>query len=344
MIRRRGVLFVAVLGLGIHVTAAPTPAQAPVTIKLATIAPAASPVYQALTAMGDEWNTSTGGRVKLTVYAGGVQGDEPSVVKMMRPGVDGVQAALLTAPGLAGVDDAVNALEMPFFLQSDAEMQGVLKTLAPVIATRLDAKGLHVLNWDSLGWIQLFSKKPVRTLGDLRTAKLFTTSGDDRMVQWYTANGFQPVPLKATDIPTQLKLATGLIDATPMPPSVALVLQVFRDAPNMLEIGVAPLLGATVVSHDTWNRISAEDRAHMLEAAAAMDAKLMAGAPRLDAAAVGLMQAQGLTVTKLDAAGAAEFRAAAADLLKTMRGGMVPADVYDLAVRARDAFRKSAGK
>lgn len=341
MIRWPAVLLLAAAGAAIRVTASPAPVQAPVTVKLATIAPANSPVFQALTAMGDEWDKATAGRVKLVLYAGGVQGDEPAVAKMMRPGVDGMQAALLTAPGLAGVDDAVSALEMPFFLQSDAEMQAVLKALAPVLAKRLDAKGLHVLNWDSLGWIQLFSKQPIRGLADLKAARLFTTSGDDRMAQWYIANGFKPVPLKPTDAPSQLKLAAGMIDAVPMPPSVALVMQVFRDAPNMLEIGVAPLLGATVISNDTWNRIAPEDRAKMTESAAAMEAKIMSGAPKLDSLAVGLMQSQGLKVTKLDVAGAEEFRAAAAALLKTMRGGMVPADVFDLAVQARDAYRKS---
>jgi len=30
--------------------------------------------------------------------------------------------------------------------------------------------------------------------------------------------------------------------------------------------------------------------------------------------------------------------------VKTMRGGMVPADIYDAALQARDAYRKSRGK
>ena len=47
---------------------------------------------------------------------------------------------------------------------------------------------------------------------------------------------------------------------------------------------------------------------------------------------------------KLDAKAAAEFRAAADQLASTMRGNMVPADIYDMAVQERDAFRKSKGK
>jgi hypothetical protein len=56
------------------------------------------------------------------------------------------------------------------------------------------------------------------------------------------------------------------------------------------------------------------------------------------------MTKYGLQVTKLDAKAEAEFRAAATELVKTMRGGMVPADIYDAAVQARDAFRKTKGK
>ena len=56
------------------------------------------------------------------------------------------------------------------------------------------------------------------------------------------------------------------------------------------------------------------------------------------------MTKRGLQVIKLDPKAAAEFRSAATELVKTMRGGMVPADIYDAAVQERDAFRKSKGK
>jgi len=63
-----------------------------------------------------------------------------------------------------------------------------------------------------------------------------------------------------------------------------------------------------------------------------------------DAASIKQMQARGLQVITLDPKAAAEFRSAASELVKTMRGGMVPADIYDAALQARDAYRKSRGK
>ena len=172
--------------------------------------------------MGAEWEAKTSGRVKLTVYAGGTQGSEDATIRMMRPGVDQLQANLLMLPGLAIIDEAFNVFGIPFFFQSDAEGQYVLEKLTPMLEKRLEAKGFKLLAWGSAGWVQLFSKKPLTTLADVKAAKLFTSQGDDRMVQWYKANGFHPVALAAGDIPAQLKLTTGMIDAAPRPPYPAL--------------------------------------------------------------------------------------------------------------------------
>ena len=163
------------------------------------------------------------------------------------------------------------------------------------------------------------------------------------MVQWYKANGFQPVALSANDIPAQLKIRTGMIDTAPSPPYGALVLQFFRDAPYMLDIRVGPLLGATVITTESWNRIAEGDRAKMSEAARAMEQTLRANVSKVDASSIVEMQKRGLTVTKVDGAALAEFRSSAEKLAPTMRGTIVPADIYDLALRERNAFRQARG-
>jgi hypothetical protein len=53
------------------------------------------------------------------------------------------------------------------------------------------------------------------------------------------------------------------------------------------------------------------------------------------------MVARGLQVITLDPKAAAEFRNAATQLNQSMRGSMVPADIYDMAAQERDAVRKS---
>ena len=323
---------------------APALGRAPVTIKLATQAPVNSAWHKALLDMGAEWDAKTSGRVKLTVYAGGTQGDELSTIRMMRPGVDQLQGNLLMVSGLGQIDSAFDVFGMPFFFQSDEETAYVQQKLTPMLEQRLDAKGFRLLSWGSAGWVQLFSKKPLKTLDEVKQAKLFTSQGDDRMVQWYKTNGFHPVALSANDIPAQLKLTTGMIDTAPMPPYPALVLQVFRDAKFMLDVRVSPLVGAIVVTKTAWGKIDPADQKIVVDGAKAFERRVMADAPKLDADSVTTMKARGLTVTTSDPKANAEFHAAAEKLVATMRGGMVPADVFDMALREREAFRKSKGK
>ena len=71
---------------------------------------------------------------------------------------------------------------------------------------------------------------------------------------------------------------------------------------------------------------------------------MLASAPRQDATAITDMRTRGLTVTTLGPAAAAEFRTEAEKLKTSMRGTMVPIDIYDLALAERDTFRKSKGK
>ena len=91
-----------------------------------------------------------------------------------------------------------------------------------------------MLHWGVAGWARIFSKQPLRDFQGAAASKLYTTAGNDRFVQWYKQNGFHPVALSFNDIPAQLKLRTGMIDAVPSPPLGALLLQFFRDAPYLL--------------------------------------------------------------------------------------------------------------
>jgi TRAP-type C4-dicarboxylate transport system substrate-binding protein len=316
-------------------------AAAQTTIRVATQAPVNSSYHKTLLDLGAEWEAKTSGRVKMTVYAGGTQGSEEATLRMMRPGVDQLQGNLLTQAGLSSIDDAFSVFGIPFFFASNAEGQHVLERLAPMLEKRMDAKGFKVLAWGSAGWVQLFSKNPINTLADVKAAKLFTTQGDDRMTQWYKQNGFRPVALNSGDIPAQMRLSTGMIDAAPMPPYLALLMQVFRDAKYMLDVDVAPLFGALVITNSTWNKISAADQAVMVASAKLAQARLLGEATKLDETSIATMKTRGLTVTTPDAKALASFRAEADRLVATIKGTLVPADIYDLAQRERDAYRKT---
>ena len=313
-------------------------AQAPVNIRLATLAPENSPWSKALRSMGAAWEKDTDKRVQLTVYAGTIPSESSAIARMA---VDGLQAATLMTAGLSEIDEAFNVFGIPFFFESDAELAHVQQKLTPVIRERLRAKRYHLVNWGNGGWIQLFSKEPLRTLEDVKQAKIYTTEGNPKMVQWFTANGFHAVPLAAGEIPKQLTLPNGAINAAPMPPVYAMSLQVFKNARYMLDVRLAPLVSATVMTDSAWNMIAPDDRTKIITAASHMEQQIAKEGPGLDAFSIGMMKAAGLQVVPLDAKGVAEFRSVAQKLAATQRGVLIPSDIYDLAVRERDAFRNT---
>jgi TRAP-type transport system periplasmic protein len=327
--------------------AAPLAAQAPVHLKLATLAPENSPWHTALADMGAAWTKATSGRVVLTIFAGGSVASESSAIAKMNPSVGSLQAATLTVSGLGEIDEAFNVFGMPFFFESDRELEAVQTALTPMLSSRLESRGYRLINWGNAGWVRLFSKMPIRNLDDAKRAMLYTTEGEPRTVHWYTQNGFHAVPLKQADIPTELKRAAGSINAAPSPPYFALALQFYRDAPYMLDVPLAPLTSATVITNRVWESISPEDRNTMLEVAAATGKKIRTQAPGLDADAIRQMQESTKTaqvpfqVITLDDAAAAQLRAEADKLTASQRGTLVPADVFDAAMRERTAFRQT---
>ena len=320
----------AALALLVLLSAGTASAQ---TIKLASVVPENSIWDKNIKQMGAEWSQATGGRVTLTVYAGGTQGDESTVLRKMR--LDALQAASFTGGGLGGIDPAFNVFNVPFFFESYDELNAVTDALTPVLAKRIEAKGYVFINWGHGGWTQVFTKNPVKTVADLKKAKLWTSAGNDRMVQWFKANGFEPRAMARTDIMTGL--TTGMVDAVPTTPLAALLFQWYKQTPNMLDIGLAPVVGATVVTKKAWNAVPAADKLKLLASAAGVQKRLQDEVPKQETAAIAEMKRRGLVVTE---ASGPEWRKEADSLAATMRGEMVPKDIFDLALKARDAYRK----
>lgn len=303
-------------------------------IKVGTMAPDSSIWAKTLREMGDGWSRRTSGRITLRLFPG-TAGSEEQMLRSLRISKT-LQAAQLSAITLGGLDDAFNVFGLPMFFESYDEVDRVIVTLGPILDQRLERQNLKIISWGYAGWVHVFSRTPVRSVADLQRLKLFTSTGDDRMAGWYRDNGFNPVPVDASQM--LASLTTGMIQALPATPLSALMFRWFDHAPFMLDVGIAPLLGATVISMDTWHEMSADDQHIVIEEARKAGLRLRTEVPKLDAEAIASMRTRKLTVT---AGNVAEWRAAADQFGSAMRTRLVPADVYDLARRERDAVRSN---
>ena len=307
-------------------------AQRATRIQLGSILPANSIWDRSLKEMAVEWRDETDGRVQLRVQSGAFR-DEAALARRLKRGRP--QAAVFGLPG--DIHEAFSVLNIPFFFESDEEVFHVVEALNPTFERVLADEGLVLLNWGHAGWAHFFSEDRVETLDDLRRMKVFTAAGDDKMLQWYKENGFDPEPLAVTDV--LLGLNTGLINAHPSPPYVALLFQWFDKTPFMLDVPLAPVLGITVVAERTWDRIDPEDREVLRASAKRLEQDLLRDVAAQERDSIEQMRQRGLTVVEIDDAAKAAFRAVAAELTASWRGNMIPADVYDMAVQARDSFR-----
>jgi TRAP-type C4-dicarboxylate transport system substrate-binding protein len=334
---RRGAAttLLAVALLAASAAAAGEPANV---IKLASLVPDGSVWHKVLQGTGAEWSAATSGRVTLRIYPGGVAGDEPDMVRKMRIGQ--IQASALTVMGLSSIDDSFEVFGIPVMFDSYDELLYVLDRMTPTLKQRLEAKGFVFLNWGHAGWVHFFTKKSVTTVEEMKKLKMFVWAGDDRMIQMWRETGFQPVPLAATDILTGLQ--TGMIEAYPTTPLAALSLQWYHNTPFMVESGLAPLVGAMVITKQAWLKISEPDRAAILAACASAQDRLQREIPAQDSVAVVEMVKRGLTVTHVKPEARAEWEATAQAFAAKMRGSLVPAEILDMALKARDSYRSQA--
>jgi TRAP-type C4-dicarboxylate transport system substrate-binding protein len=317
--------------------AAASPASAePVVVKLATLAPDGSSWHQTLKETAEKWRVSSGGAVTLRIFAGGVSGDDPGVVRKMRAGT--LSAGLLTAIGLAEIDRSVHALGVPMIFSSYDEAYWVLEKMRLRLEASIGAKGFVVLNWVDGGFVYFFSQKPVVTPDDLRKAKLFCVEGDPDVADVWESGGFDPVVLPTTGIASALQ--SGQITALGVPTYVAVVSQYFLSARNMTDLPWQLLLGATVVRKDAWERIPAELRPALLDAMREAGQRLRDDVRQSAGRDIEAMKKRGLHVVAVDGPTRALWLKTAEGLYPKIRGRVVPADAFDEALRWRDEYRK----
>jgi len=310
-----------------------------VVVKMATLVPDGSSWHQILKETGEKWKTLSGGRVIVRLYPGGVAGDDPDVVRKMRLGT--LNAGVLTSVGVAEVDKSVYALGIPMMYASYEEVYYVLEKMRPRLEAGLLAKGFVVLNWADGGWVRFFTQKPVAVPDDLRALKLFSWAGDNDSVEIWRSAGFNPVPLPSTEIATALQ--TGLVNALGAPPQVAVITQYYNHARNMTDMQWQLLLGATLISKATWDKIPADLQPALLEAAREGGRRLQEEIRNSGEKDVEAMRKRGLNVVAVDAKAREAWRKTAEGMYPRIRGSIVPADAFDEAMRYRDEYRKQHG-
>ena len=139
-------------------------------------------------------------------------------------------------------------------------------------------------------------------------------------------------------------LQTGMINAFATPPMAALSFQWYSLAPNMTDLRWAPLVGATIVTQQMWERVPADARELLLAAARKAGEMLQADVRKSSREAVEAMKKRKLRVVPVPPEAVAEWRAAVEKIYSKLRGPFAPAELFDEARQLVAEFRAKSGK
>lgn len=332
---RLGILILLALGYG-----CPSWAKEEVVIKMATLAPQGSEWHQVLQEMGAAWQKVSNGKVAFRLYSGGVAGDDGDVVRKMRLGT--LNAGLLSGTGLSEIDRSTLAIQLPLLYSDYGELDCVRDQMSPQIEKQLESKGFVVLGWTDAGWAHFFSKTPVRTPEDMKQLKMFVWAGDDQYVELWKKAGFNPVPLPSTEISTALQ--TGLVNAVTSTVQGVVLMQWYKQVDSMCDLKWAIFLGAIVVSKSAWEKVPADVRPAIKEAAQDACRRLSTFSRQSESRDIEVLKQQGIKVTPVDAAGVAQWRQLIDGILPKIRGTYVPDKSLDAVIKLRDQCRRQSGK
>ncbi|MEI6875034.1 MAG: TRAP transporter substrate-binding protein DctP [Spirochaetota bacterium] len=264
------------------------------TLKIASIAPQATPWGAALDKMAVDLARISGGELEIKVFHGGIAGDESDILRKLKIGQ--LQGAVFTNLGLNMISPEALTLSVPLLITGEDELDYILAKDRDFMQKKLEDKGFVVLAWSKAGWVHFFSKKPVSSPEDLKKMKMATTPSDLSLAQAFKTLGYNLIPVPLSEI--LVALSSGMVEASYQSPLIAGATQLFGIAKNMTDFSISPFVGAIVLSQHAWSRMSPDTRTKVQDYARSIEKGLNADIIKLEGDAIKAMQGYGLVINK----------------------------------------------
>ncbi len=222
------------------------------TIKMAVVAPEGTSWSKHLKKMSKEIKKKTDGAVKIKIYYGGSQGDEPDVLRKVRVGQ--LHGGLFTGKTLGDISGDVRVIEVPFTFNGNREKGwNTLNKMTPYFNSKFNKSGFMNLGFFELGMIYYVSQKKSSNLEDLKGTKIWSWEGDRLVSTMIDVMKLVSVPLPLPDVLSSL--STGIVEAAYAPPVGIIALQWNTKIKYLVDFPIAYSIGAFMVSNKQWGKI-----------------------------------------------------------------------------------------
>jgi TRAP-type transport system periplasmic protein len=299
---------------------------APVTLKLALMAPEDTSWAKNLKSMAKEVSDATKGRVEFKIYFGGAQGDEPDILRKIH--INQLHGGIFTGKTLGEINGDLRVMEIPYTFFNDRDKAiKTLNAMTPYFNQKLDEKKMINLGFFELGMVYFVSKKKVDNLESLKGLKIWTWQGDELVASVIKNMNLVSVPLPLTDVLSSL--STGIVEAAYAPPLGIIALQWNSKVQYLIDFPLAFSMGAILVSKAGWSKMSPEDQKVVLKISRDNAAKLNEVNAKDNKEALDAMQDTGVKFIKFPEKDIAAAKAVRTDVVKQLTGKLFSKGAYE---------------
>src|SRR4030043_308921 len=205
-VQMRKTLFGSIIMFALMILA--MPAFAARALKYATIHEPSHPVGYTAEFFASRVKQLTNGEVEVQVYHSRQLGDARDNVENIRNGT--IAFTTLSVSNLSQVLPVLDVWSLPFIFKSDDHYWYVLNhPKSWEFMKQLDPKGIKTITWITSGARNFFSKKPIRSVADLKGLKI-RVMASPVMITTIKALGGSGVPTAWGELYTALQ--TGVVD------------------------------------------------------------------------------------------------------------------------------------
>lgn len=222
-------------------------------LKLATLIPPDTAWTNVIYEWDKELQEKSNGRLKIKLYPGGVMGDEPVVIRKMR--TRQLHGGIFTGYGIGRMYSPARVLEMPFLFRNTDESDFVRTQLMPEFEKGFRENGYELLGWPEVGFVHLFSKTPIESIDNLKTARIWLWQGDVLAEAFFKVADIAPIPLSIIDVYSQISAIRGSIDTIYAPPFGAIAMQWHTKVKYASNIPFTNGIGGLIVSSNFFNKL-----------------------------------------------------------------------------------------
>jgi len=306
------------------------------TIKFATLAPEGSTWLKVMRDFDKAVREDSGGRLGFKLYPGGVAGDEKDVIRKIRLGQ--YNGGGFTGIGIGEVARKIRILDAPLLFRTYDEVDFIVQKYEKDFEQALEDGGFILLGWAEVGFVYVFSDKPLASLEDLKSAKAWMWEGDPIAQAAYRAIGVSPVPLSITDVMSSLQ--TGMINAVYSSPYALVALQWFTRVGYASTQPLADALGAAIVSKKLFDSLPDDLKTLLLSDARKFIGQLTPSSRQDNAKAIQTLKGRGMVFTQPTKDLAARSEALGAEARRLLAGTLYSKDFLDEVEGALGSFRQ----